>query len=132
MSVGSATLQNMDGQSDLLQLLGEAPEWHARAACGNLAEAEVFLAARASRRRAIAICRQCPVIVECGEHADANDQRFGIWGGVDRSRGPLHRLVTRITTRLLSPSGRAGEREVEADRRHGRRRRLHRLGRRLS
>lgn len=39
--------------------------------------------ARAEReRRAKAICRSCPVLAECREHALAVAEPFGIWGGM--------------------------------------------------
>jgi Transcription factor WhiB len=39
----------------------------------------------AERRLAQLACRDCPVGRECGEAADANDERWGVWNGVDRS-----------------------------------------------
>lgn len=40
-----------------------------------------------SDERALAAswCTGCPVFSACGEAADANDERFGVWAGVDRS-----------------------------------------------
>jgi Transcription factor WhiB len=40
--------------------------------------------------RAIAamLCRGCPVGRECGEAAEANDERHGVWNGVDRTVHP--------------------------------------------
>lgn len=35
-------------------------------------------------QQALRVCRRCPVRVECGEHAELEDERFGIWGGVVR------------------------------------------------
>lgn len=70
------------------QLLRDAPEWQDRAACGEIAAGEIFLRTLSGSRRevaaAIAICQRCPVRIECGDHADASDQRLGVWGGVDR------------------------------------------------
>jgi hypothetical protein len=40
----------------------------------------------AERELAVRACHGCPVITECGEAATANDERHGVWGGVDRSR----------------------------------------------
>jgi hypothetical protein len=44
------------------------------------------------RRLAAVWCRGCPVLVECGEAAVANDERWGVWAGVDRSVRPGKRL----------------------------------------
>ena len=37
------------------------------------------------RALAVRACRGCPVFVECGEAADANDERWGVWSGKDYS-----------------------------------------------
>lgn len=34
-----------------------------------------------SARQAVRICRQCPVIAECLEHALERRERYGVWGG---------------------------------------------------
>jgi hypothetical protein len=39
--------------------------------------------ARAARR-----CGGCPVFAECGEAARVRNERFGVWGGRDRTRRP--------------------------------------------
>jgi Transcription factor WhiB len=44
------------------------------------------------RRLAVAWCRGCPVLVECGEAAVAHDERWGVWAGVDRSVRPGKKL----------------------------------------
>ena len=40
--------------------------------------------------RAIAVkcCRGCPVMVLCGQAAAERDERWGVWGGIDRSTRP--------------------------------------------
>lgn len=35
-----------------------------------------------SARAAKSVCRGCPVLVECGEHALEAREPFGIWGGM--------------------------------------------------
>lgn len=42
------------------------------------------------RERAIAakLCQACPVQLECWSAAAAQDERFGVWGSVDRTRQP--------------------------------------------
>jgi Transcription factor WhiB len=39
----------------------------------------------AERRLAQLACDGCPVGRPCGEAAEANDERWGVWNGVDRS-----------------------------------------------
>lgn len=90
-----------DGMTSILdQLLSDAPEWQDRAACGEAAAAETFLrtlsGSRSEVSTAIVICQRCPVQAECGDHADASEQRLGVWGGVDRgSSGHQARLRVR-------------------------------------
>ena len=47
-----------------------------------------------------AICRQCPVMRECGDYAIATDQHGGIWGGLTpEDRGfssPRSRALKRV------------------------------------
>lgn len=31
---------------------------------------------------AIALCKVCPLASECAEYAQANNEQFGIWGGL--------------------------------------------------
>jgi len=38
------------------------------------------------RAQAALLCHDCPVIVECGDAADANDERHFVWGGRDYTR----------------------------------------------
>jgi hypothetical protein len=33
----------------------------------------------------VRLCEGCPVIMECWSAAVARDERWGVWGGVDRS-----------------------------------------------
>ena len=42
----------------------------------------------AERALAVKWCRGCPVLVLCGQAAIERDERFGVWGGVDRSARP--------------------------------------------
>lgn len=48
-----------------------------------------------STREAKRICALCTVRDECLEYALANDERFGIWGGMsERERRKLKRLAS--------------------------------------
>ncbi|ORA23426.1 hypothetical protein BST13_35330 [Mycobacterium aquaticum] len=58
-----------------------------RAACRNK-DPELFFTeksgngGRADAARAVAICQQqCPVILQCRQHAKATGERHGVWGG---------------------------------------------------
>jgi WhiB family redox-sensing transcriptional regulator len=66
----------------------EAP-WHTEAVCRR-DEAGLFFApskeptaARLSREEAAKrVCAQCPVMVECREHALLQPEPYGVWGGL--------------------------------------------------
>ena len=40
------------------------------------------------RQLAALMCGGCPVLSECGDAADANGERFGVWSGRDYTRAP--------------------------------------------
>jgi len=50
------------------------------------------------RAWAATVCRglNCPMLEECGAAADEQDERFGVWGGRDRT-APAHRKYA-VTT----------------------------------
>lgn len=39
----------------------------------------------ADRRKAVAICKQCPLVLECAEYG--RNEQHGIWAGIDRNSG---------------------------------------------
>ncbi|RRO94651.1 WhiB family transcriptional regulator [Corynebacterium bovis] len=55
-------------------------EWVTQAHCRTVDPDELFVRG-AAQRKAVAICRHCPVVLQC--RADALDNRveFGVWGG---------------------------------------------------
>mgnify|MGYP001159198923 FL=1 len=71
-------------------ILGEGrQEWVAQARCRDIDPDELFVRG-AAQRKAAAICRHCPVLLQC--RADALDNRveFGVWGGMtERQRRAL-------------------------------------------
>lgn len=73
-------------------LSGEArQEWVSQASCRDRDPDELFVKG-AAQRKAAAICRHCPVLLQC--RADALDNRveFGVWGGMtERQRRALLR-----------------------------------------
>ena len=60
-------------------------DWQVRAACGSDAES-FFDPKRADE--ALATCARCEVREACAEYAEANDEQFGVWGGVVRGFVP--------------------------------------------
>jgi hypothetical protein len=40
------------------------------------------------RAKAVLRCGGCPVFAPCGEAARVRNERFGVWGGRDRTRRP--------------------------------------------
>lgn len=39
----------------------------------------------ADKRTAIRLCGDCPARAACAEFAENNNEKYGIWGGIDRS-----------------------------------------------
>ena len=63
--------------------------WEAEAACKGL-QKYFFAPANESKKdrearvpNALIMCNQCVVVNECYDKAIANNERFGIWGGID-------------------------------------------------
>ena len=66
--------------------------WQADALCAQTDPEAFFPEKGGSTREAKKICQQCEVKSECLEYALANDERFGIWGGLsERERRRLRR-----------------------------------------
>lgn len=67
-----------------------------RPPCGTWAEHNLWLSEdHEERARAAKLCTGCPVIVECGEAAEANGERFGVWGGADAGTTARRRQVNK-------------------------------------
>jgi WhiB family redox-sensing transcriptional regulator len=68
----------------------EEPGWQERALCAQTDPEAFFPEKGGSTREAKKVCLTCDVRVECLEYALANDERFGIWGGLsERERRKL-------------------------------------------
>jgi len=66
--------------------------WQADALCAQTDPEAFFPEKGGSTRDAKRICSACEVKAECLEYALANDERFGIWGGLsERERRRLRR-----------------------------------------
>lgn len=59
-------------------------DWHARAACRDHPDPDMWFPGPGASSRAQAageICRSCPVQIECARYAADAGEQFGIWGG---------------------------------------------------
>ncbi len=66
--------------------------WRKRAACRGIDPEVFYPASDEDAGQAKAICAVCPVREACLEHALANREREGIWGGAtERERRRIHR-----------------------------------------
>lgn len=108
-SIGSAPHTNMDsatgavaGRSHLSVVpdifdAGSATEdddWQENALCAQTDPEAFFPEKGGSTREAKRICLGCEVRDKCLEYALANDERFGIWGGLsERERRRLKRGI---------------------------------------
>ena len=84
------------GKMDDIWTLGVNAEdefaWHQHALCAQTDPEAFFPEKGGSTREAKRVCSSCTVRAECLEYALANDERFGIWGGLsERERRKLKR-----------------------------------------
>ncbi|HAM45562.1 MAG TPA: transcription factor WhiB [Propionibacteriaceae bacterium] len=64
--------------------------WQSRSLCAQTDPEAFFPEKGGSTREAKKVCLSCEVRSECLEYALANDERFGIWGGLsERERRRL-------------------------------------------
>ncbi len=83
--------------ADLTSVFGlpEEQSWQERSLCAQTDPEAFFPEKGGSTREAKKICTGCEVKAECLEYALANDERFGIWGGLsERERRRLKRLAS--------------------------------------
>ncbi len=84
-----------DLEHDLAITTGDPDQrtWMVDARCLD-ADPEAFFPEKGgSTREAKRICADCPVKEPCLDYALANDERFGIWGGLsERERRRVRRL----------------------------------------
>ncbi|MFJ7305906.1 WhiB family transcriptional regulator [Streptomyces sp. NPDC099088] len=57
-------------------------DWHQQAACAGIDTGLFFPAHRSQADAAQTICRRCPVVRQCRDHAERLPEYFGIWGGM--------------------------------------------------
>ena len=85
-----------NGQITLYDLLfeGDMSSWQDRALCAQTDPEAFFPEKGGSTREAKGVCEACEVRQECLEYALANDERFGIWGGLsERERRKLKKTA---------------------------------------
>lgn len=83
-----------DAGFDALVDNGAEEQWQERALCAQTDPEAFFPEKGGSTREAKRICMGCEVRDECLEYALANDERFGIWGGLsERERRRLKRGI---------------------------------------
>ncbi len=98
----SATERSVDRRGagetpGIVSLLGigleaDAQSWQEQALCAETDPEAFFPEKGGSTREAKKICTGCEVKAQCLEYALANDERFGIWGGLsERERRRLRR-----------------------------------------
>ena len=72
------------------------PSWRLDALCAETDPEAFFPEKGGSTRDAKRVCSGCPVRAECLEFALANDERFGIWGGLSERERRRLRLQQRM------------------------------------
>lgn len=69
--------------------------WQSDSLCAQTDPEAFFPEKGGSTRDAKKICESCDVAAQCLEYALANDERFGIWGGLsERERRKLRKLAS--------------------------------------
>lgn len=78
---------------DIFGAVDDGPlSWQERALCAQTDPEAFFPEKGGSTREAKKVCASCDVRSECLDYALANDERFGIWGGLsERERRKLKR-----------------------------------------
>ena len=95
-STGRPHLSLVPDQPDLAETAeADDEKWQDRALCAQTDPEAFFPEKGGSTREAKKICQRCPVRAECLEYALANDERFGIWGGLsERERRRMKRGIS--------------------------------------
>ncbi|WP_344102298.1 WhiB family transcriptional regulator [Myceligenerans crystallogenes] len=95
--IPSDTERPSEKMADVLSLFDSDADdalmsWQERALCAQTDPEAFFPEKGGSTREAKKVCQGCEVKAECLDYALANDERFGIWGGLsERERRKLKR-----------------------------------------
>lgn len=76
----------MTAQFALTEALARLADEGRRPVCSDDSEDLWFADDPAGRARAAQLCTGCPVNLECYAASAEVGERFGVWGGIDRSR----------------------------------------------
>ncbi len=82
MAVDSVTVVDDGLDGVVTEELPEELAWQERALCAQTDPEAFFPEKGGSTREAKRVCMSCDVRAECLSYALANDERFGIWGGL--------------------------------------------------
>lgn len=73
-----------------VQLVPDAPAWHARRACNGVDPEIFYPESGGTTRPAKKLCADCPVRAQCLQFALDNNEIYGVWGGTsERERRPI-------------------------------------------
>ena len=75
----------------VLALHEQRHQWRDRAACKGVPTAVFFPEHGHQPTEALAICQECPVVVECA--ADGIDEEHGVWAGMTERSRRRHRAA---------------------------------------
>ena len=75
--------------------------WVGKAACSGLDPAIFYPPTEEESEEAKAICEECPVQLDCLEHAIAHREKNGVWGGAtERERLRIIRRRRRVRSQV--------------------------------
>jgi WhiB family redox-sensing transcriptional regulator len=99
---------------DTTTLTKPSGDWLTQAACRGLDTELFYPEAGEPTAMAREVCDSCPVAIQCLEHAIANREQYGIWGGTSvrkRRNGSLalenlRKRIEYLEIMKLAPEGR--------------------------
>ena len=87
-------------------------DWVSNALC-RTGDPDGLFVRGAAQRKAAAICRHCPVILECGADALDNRVEWGVWGGMtERQRRALLRRHSEVASWVDFLAAAQGQRRI--------------------
>ena len=87
---------------ELAAAISDREDWRDQAACNGAPDPDLWFtdghdeqANRRKLRESRAICRACPVRIQCLDWATSTQQSFGVWGGKNLSAGRRSHMAER-------------------------------------